>query len=139
MNILVLNHIKNCQYCGKAVVPWKNTTNQKTPPNARTIDHRIPRSRGGKNNPHNYAIACYVCNTEKNTLTDGEWLAVLNYRSGVTKFPDFPPLPVIPKQFDCSLWKHMKWTVAPYVNNFRFAVAAIAAFALLHIKKIFPT
>ena len=43
-----------CQYCGC-----------KPPENELTIDHVIPRSRGGKSAWENVALACVACNTRK--------------------------------------------------------------------------
>lgn len=41
-----------------------------------TIEHVVPLSRGGENNPHNVLLACRSCNTSKNDrlFDDGEWL-----------------------------------------------------------------
>ncbi len=43
-----------CQYCGKVL-----------PRNELTIDHVIPRSRGGKSNWQNVVLACIQCNADK--------------------------------------------------------------------------
>lgn len=51
------NH--TCQYCGS----HKNLT----------IDHVIPRSRGGKDDWDNMVVACMPCNTNKGNKTPEEW------------------------------------------------------------------
>lgn len=50
-----------CVYCG--------CTDKKT----LTIDHVIPKSRGGKDTWENLVTACFDCNQEKNDLTIKEW------------------------------------------------------------------
>lgn len=51
---------KNCYYCGVKF----------TEENPLTIDHKIPRAQGGKNNINNYAPACKKCNKSKDCLSD---------------------------------------------------------------------
>jgi len=50
-----------CQYCGekKGVVEL-------------TLDHILPRSRGGDNSPVNIVTACVPCNNRKSNRTPGE-------------------------------------------------------------------
>jgi len=48
-----------CQYCGSI----KNLT----------IDHVIPRSRGGNDTWENMVVACMKCNTHKGDKTPEEW------------------------------------------------------------------
>ena len=38
-----------------------------------TVDHVVPKSRGGKSEISNYAIACEPCNRAKANLLIGEW------------------------------------------------------------------
>lgn len=47
-----------CRYCGEAVTP---TT--------ATLDHIVPRSRGGLNTPENLTTACLTCNSIKSGRT----------------------------------------------------------------------
>ena len=51
-----------CAYCGAASVPFD-------------IDHVIPRSRGGGDEPGNLVVACQPCNRSKGARTPEEWLA----------------------------------------------------------------
>ena len=41
-----------------------------------TIDHIIPKSRGGKSHHHNYQVLCKYCNTNKGAWTDTEVAAI---------------------------------------------------------------
>src|SRR5262245_57485498 len=43
-----------------------------------TIDHRIPRSRGGSDAYHNLALACAKCNSYKGCLTEEEYRRVIS-------------------------------------------------------------
>jgi 5-methylcytosine-specific restriction endonuclease McrA len=51
-----------CGYCHGPAVPAE-------------IDHIIPLSRGGTNDPRNLTVACRACNTAKNNRTPAEWEA----------------------------------------------------------------
>lgn len=64
-----------CQYCG--------TFGSKT--NALTIDHVIPKSRGGQDNWDNMVCACISCNNKKDNRTPEEWGVPL------VKRPKAPP------------------------------------------------
>jgi 5-methylcytosine-specific restriction endonuclease McrA len=50
-----------CQYCG-----------EKKPATALTLDHIVPRSRGGDNSPVNVVTACIPCNNRKADRTPDE-------------------------------------------------------------------
>ncbi len=55
-----------CGYCPTEMVPAKKSQKGVTPPkNEATLDHVIPRSRGGSNDPANLKPACRKCNGEK--------------------------------------------------------------------------
>ncbi|MEP7147802.1 MAG: HNH endonuclease [Acidobacteriota bacterium] len=55
-----------CDYCGSDMAPAKKSQKGVTPPkNEATLDHVVPRSRGGSNNPPNLKPACRKCNGEK--------------------------------------------------------------------------
>jgi 5-methylcytosine-specific restriction endonuclease McrA len=56
----------SCQYCG---------CNGKTSP--LTIDHVLPRSRGGRNSWENTVTACFACNNHKGGRTPDEAKMVL--------------------------------------------------------------
>lgn len=49
-----------CRYCGVSDTPL-------------TLDHVIPRSRGGSDSPMNLVLACRPCNSSKGARTPAEW------------------------------------------------------------------
>jgi 5-methylcytosine-specific restriction endonuclease McrA len=59
-NVLIRDDY-TCQYCGK-----------KFPPNELTIDHIIPKSKGGKTSWDNVVTCCKKCNTIKGQQTAWE-------------------------------------------------------------------
>lgn len=65
-NLYKNNH--TCYYCGKEL---QDFTKQKT------IDHKIPISRGGTNDINNLVVCCHSCNSGKCDKTDIEYF---NYR-----------------------------------------------------------
>lgn len=64
--ILLMNNIKKsnerCYYCGCVVKESK-----------RTVDHKIPFSRGGLTKQDNLVMSCSNCNSEKAFLTEEEY------------------------------------------------------------------
>ena len=44
---------------------------------AYSVDHVIPVSRGGSNNPDNLQLMCTPCNSSKGALTMDEWMSLL--------------------------------------------------------------
>lgn len=58
---LWLNAGKKCHWCSRPTFLCQNTA-----PDQATIDHIIPRGRGGPNTPENCASACWQCNAERN-------------------------------------------------------------------------
>lgn len=54
-----------CHYCGDRV-----------PENKGTLDHRTPRSKGGKANEQNLVLSCLVCNHAKANMTEYEFMAL---------------------------------------------------------------
>lgn len=59
-----LVHIRDnytCQYCGKSV-----------PKSLATVDHILPRSRGGRSSWSNLCTACQKCNNKKGDMTPQE-------------------------------------------------------------------
>jgi hypothetical protein len=66
----------NCWYCGEELIdigPQIRSGGQSWSPNARTIDHQIPRSLGGRTTPENIVSACPRCNSSKNGKTVEEY------------------------------------------------------------------
>lgn len=57
---------RECFYCGVGFAPEG--------PDHRTVDHRIPRSRGGTDSLRNLVFACYACNQRKRDQDEGAFL-----------------------------------------------------------------
>lgn len=57
-----------CHYCNHRLS--RNDERFRNP----TIDHVIPRSRGGSNKMPNLVLSCPNCNREKDDQTPAEWL-----------------------------------------------------------------
>jgi len=51
-----------CQYCGNKVNWYKLLPNQTQPLNSATLDHIIPKSKGGQANEINLITCCLECN-----------------------------------------------------------------------------
>ncbi len=63
-----------CQYCSKTLSFSKST-----------VDHVIPRSRGGRNTWANLVLCCAPCNTKKGNLTPAEAGMTLLRKEGYTR------------------------------------------------------
>lgn len=60
---LMMKNNESCSYCGVKLEYW----NGDPKPNTATLDHIIPKSKGGKKSifSTNIALACYRCNIRK--------------------------------------------------------------------------
>lgn len=61
-------HGGKCFYCGTPLAPMRHGTMHRElsrSPRAATVDHLVPKSRGGSNALTNLVPACLPCNTEK--------------------------------------------------------------------------
>lgn len=65
-NVLKRDH-HECQYCGQRSVPM-------------TIDHVLPKERGGKDSWDNLVCCCHACNRRKGSRTPEEWGTGLSRR-----------------------------------------------------------
>ena len=63
-----------CHYCGDPMIRMPNERK------SFTLDHVIPRSRGGSNHLSNLVGSCAECNQDKGSLTGEEYAAVLAVR-----------------------------------------------------------
>ena len=78
-NYFKLNEKENiyCEYCNVELKP-----NQRYPYNdASSLDHKLPKTRGGENNFNNIAITCTKCNIIKGTMNTEEYLKFLELLS----------------------------------------------------------
>lgn len=57
---------QHCHYCGAPL-------DGHDPQRAKTRDHKIPRSRGGGDQPGNVVACCDLCNRTKANMTDAEF------------------------------------------------------------------
>lgn len=64
-----------CQYCERAVHPacGRGRGPFGLCPTCASVDHVIPRSRGGPATVGNLVCACWQCNAEKSARTPREW------------------------------------------------------------------
>lgn len=70
-----------CYYCSRhMVLPLKQIKGQSSPANMATLDHMLPRSRGGTLTYGNTVLACHSCNCDKGSLTAAEYLDLLDQR-----------------------------------------------------------
>jgi 5-methylcytosine-specific restriction endonuclease McrA len=63
-----------CHYCGDPMMRMPNERK------SFTLDHVVPRSRGGSNHLGNLVGSCAECNQDKGSLTGEEYAAVLTVR-----------------------------------------------------------
>ena len=75
-----------CRWCGR--LTHEPDVIDGMAPDTRTLDHIIPRSRGGaKWDLGNLVIACHECNQERGSLAVDEWAAVLVVRAQRAEAP----------------------------------------------------
>tara|TARA_Y100001937_G_scaffold123596_1_gene186716 strand:- start:687 stop:1226 length:540 start_codon:yes stop_codon:yes gene_type:complete len=84
-----------CQYCGKEF-----------PSNKLTLDHLIPKSKGGKNTWENLVTACKKCNQKKGDRTPEEADMLLINRP---KKPKYSILRSVGKSQISELWRNYLW------------------------------
>ena len=66
-----------CWYCHGLMRPVHDFNE----PRSTTLEHRVPKSRGGRGGGCNAVAACQRCNTLKGSMTDAEFLASKAFRS----------------------------------------------------------
>jgi len=59
-----------CDYCGETTTVREQTlgcgcANRSIPLTQATVDHIKPKSKGGRDHPKNFALACFRCNLKK--------------------------------------------------------------------------
>ena len=59
-----------CFWCQEKMFLGKNN------PNSATIDHLVPRSKGGRNFESNYVIACHECNVSRGARSAIKWALI---------------------------------------------------------------
>jgi len=69
-----------CHYCGNTTELKPRDYNMRmdhTTEIVATLDHAIPRAHGGTEWEGNYRLACAVCNTLKGTMSEREYIEML--------------------------------------------------------------
>ena len=61
--VSLIYSVEYCYYCKQA-----------TAEDRRTMDHKIPVSKGGLHDPQNIVMACLSCNSSKQDLTESEFV-----------------------------------------------------------------
>lgn len=103
---------RSCHYCGVGMT--KRGTKE---PRSATIDHIIPKSRGGNSSPINTVMCCRKCNNEKGNFTGVEyraWIKAARPNKAVFKseIPDFRDT-----FFNNQTGSHYDWFVKLYVTG----------------------
>lgn len=103
---------RSCHYCGVGMT--KRGTKEHR---SATVDHIIPKSRGGNSAPINTVVCCRKCNGEKGNLTGVEyraWIKAGRPNKDVFKsqIPDFQE-----RYFNNETGSHYDWFVKLYVGN----------------------
>lgn len=70
-----LSQPRECHYCGVSLRHSRPGEWARKVPNA-TVDHKVPLSRGGKDEPSNWAVCCQPCNVKKGQMTADEFRKV---------------------------------------------------------------
>lgn len=68
------NH--RCCWCGVRMTEHQGLSHSET------IEHILPKSKGGKNHTNNYAVACHKCNSSRGTQTIDEFLCKIRLHQG---------------------------------------------------------
>ena len=71
-----------CQICGEQVVLTRNIKNSIDYKREASLDHIIPRSKGGKDTLNNLRTVCRSCNSTKKNREDKDELKFLNLNKG---------------------------------------------------------
>lgn len=83
LGALCLSQKWKCHYCGIPMTKFRVRDGRRHD-NA-TVDHLIPRSRGGRDGGKNLVACCRGCNTAKGPLTAGEFWKVRNDPAALLK------------------------------------------------------
>ncbi len=64
-----------CFYCGVALTPPDPRPGARPRHDQRTVDHRVPRARGGSDALSNLVFACFACNQRKRDRDEDAFVA----------------------------------------------------------------
>lgn len=76
-----------CFYCGRPIRHIPFVPGRNPPADALTIDHVIPKAKGGERGPK--VFCCIEHNRDKNSLTLDEYRVVCAYRAGLVPLPAY--------------------------------------------------
>ena len=90
-----------CQLCGRPV--------SVNGANGATIDHIIPRSKGGVDYPSNWQLAHIRCNSTKHTSTTAEFRAEMakKINEAQSKFAEIVEIMAMPNKSSMAYWQRM--------------------------------
>lgn len=74
-----------CYFCNCDTHLLESTQNKMTPITA-TIEHLIPKSKGGTNAPSNLKMSCHQCNSLRGNMHAVEWLQIAKDPQKVADF-----------------------------------------------------
>jgi len=78
-----------CRFCRRSLTcpPAGRSHTRAEAPSLATLDHWVPRARGGTWSLGNLVLACKACNEDKGRLTGHEYLTVLAFRARQVRRP----------------------------------------------------
>jgi 5-methylcytosine-specific restriction endonuclease McrA len=75
-----------CYYCKRRMIKrWPHVDGIQPPLHMTTLDHKVPRSKGGTNRSENKCAACHACNGLKGDMTDKEFFKYLRANESQTQ------------------------------------------------------
>jgi len=54
-----------CAWCGRGLAPTLSGGQVRMRPNTATVDHLVPRSKGGRHAQSNLVASCFECNARR--------------------------------------------------------------------------
>lgn len=76
----------HCYYCEVKLQTLADIVRRVNAPNRKTIDHLIPRSKGGTDDESNLVIACRKCNEAKGVMMPYEFEILLANHTRVREY-----------------------------------------------------
>lgn len=110
---LMMKYECRCRYCGVDV--RRRSFGEKRFATEATIDHIVPRSKGGSEDMENLALACNYCNGKKGNLDLAEFLACNPQPYSAPKASVF--IPPIPPEAMHRAYKAVKGTLAAAIAS----------------------
>lgn len=100
-------HGNVCYYCSETIKDKNNIT----------VDHLIPKSKGGSSEDDNLVIACRRCNNKKGSMDEDQYKLQLKQKKEIYKIPIYDiKIPYLFKQ--CGVKEAKINKVVQYYNNY---------------------